>query len=588
MTNIRYSIPEALKNKVKISSYSSINRYGDVSSYSCTMAFSSADLYKTCTSRDILTLQRKVQSTLLIWDEKYKKILHKHHVESRAENVEDMNAELEDELEGLKNILAHTLDVDDSISWSALMRKDKFNETLNTTQKYPLKYSYIQLATDGKPIKFIPEEEPKAFSLSLDEFAEQQGFFFRLFNTKAAIKRKHQSMATASLESIEKVQKTNLERKEIFDKMADFYEKEKSDYEQRKSKFNEEKKRHNDKVEEFKMRHGQKEKSAVEEYCDLVLGESQYPDRLASNQRVEYKTESRLLVVEYDLPAPEKIPSVESYKYVKSQDKITEKKFRAGEARNLYESVIYQICIRTIHELFEADTVDAIDAIAFNGMVTNINAATGKEETKTIMSVQADKAEFMLFDLARVDPKTCFKHMKGVSAAALVDLAPINPVISMEKSDKRFVESRNVADNIDSSVNLASMHWEDFEHLVRELFEKEFAINGGEVKVTQASSDGGVDAIAFDPDPIRGGKIIIQAKRYTNVVSVSAVRDLYGTVMNEGATKGILVTTADYGADSYKFAKDKPITLLNGSHLLALLEKHGHKARINIKEARSA
>jgi restriction system protein len=125
-----------------------------------------------------------------------------------------------------------------------------------------------------------------------------------------------------------------------------------------------------------------------------------------------------------------------------------------------------------------------------------------------------------------------------------------------------------------------------FEHLIRELFEKEFVSSGGEVKVTQASSDGGVDAVAFDPDPIRGGKIVIQAKRYTNVVGVAAVRDLYGTVMNEGATKGILVTTSDYGKDSYEFAKDKPITLLNGSNLLFLLEKHGHKARINIAEAK--
>jgi hypothetical protein len=45
-------------------------------------------------------------------------------------------------------------------------------------------------------------------------------------------------------------------------------------------------------------------------------------------------------------------------------------------------------------------------------------------------------------------------------------------------------------------------------------------------------------------------------------VGVAAVRDLYGTVMNEGATKGILVTTSDYGKDSYEFAKDKPLTLL--------------------------
>jgi restriction system protein len=130
------------------------------------------------------------------------------------------------------------------------------------------------------------------------------------------------------------------------------------------------------------------------------------------------------------------------------------------------------------------------------------------------------------------------------------------------------------------------MDWKEFEHLIRELFEKEFSSNGGEVKITQASRDGGVDAVAFDPDPIRGGKIVIQAKRYTNTVTVSAVRDLYGTVMNEGATKGILVTTSDYGPDAYSFAKDKPLTLLNGGHLLFLLEKHGHKARIDIKEAK--
>jgi len=67
---------------------------------------------------------------------------------------------------------------------------------------------------------------------------------------------------------------------------------------------------------------------------------------------------------------------------------------------------------------------------------------------------------------------------------------------------------------------------------------------------------------------------------------VAAVRDLYGTVLNEGATKGILVTTSEYGPDSYSFAKDKPLTLLNGSNLLHLLEKHGHQAKIDIKEAK--
>lgn len=56
--------------------------------------------------------------------------------------------------------------------------------------------------------------------------------------------------------------------------------------------------------------------------------------------------------------------------------------------------------------------------------------------------------------------------------------------------------------------------------------------------------------------------------------------------MNEGATKGILVSTTDYGPDTYNFAKDKPLTLLNGNNLLHLLEKHGHKAKIDLKEAK--
>ena len=41
-----------------------------------------------------------------------------------------------------------------------------------------------------------------------------------------------------------------------------------------------------------------------------------------------------------------------------------------------------------------------------------------------------------------------------------------------------------------------------------------------------------------------------------------------------------------YGPDAYEFAKGKPLTLMNGGNLLFLLEKHGHKAKIEIKEAK--
>jgi restriction system protein len=221
-----------------------------------------------------------------------------------------------------------------------------------------------------------------------------------------------------------------------------------------------------------------------------------------------------------------------------------------------------------------------------NGWVKSINKATGKMTNSCIVSIQVKKEEFIDIDLLNVDPKICFKNLKGLGSSKLIGITPIQPIIQVNRNDKRFVSSYDVTQTLDEGYNLAAMGWEDFEHLIRELFEKEFSTNGGEVKVTQASRDGGVDAIAYDPDPIRGGKIIIQAKRYTNTVGVSAVRDLYGTVLNEGATKGILVTTSDYGPDAYEFVKNKPLTLLSGNNLLYLLEKHGHKAKIDLMEAK--
>ena len=80
--------------------------------------------------------------------------------------------------------------------------------------------------------------------------------------------------------------------------------------------------------------------------------------------------------------------------------------------------------------------------------------------------------------------------------------------------------------------------------------------------------------------------MIIQAKRYKHTVGVSAVRDLFGTLQNEGASKGILVTTSGYGKAAYDFANGKPLELLEGSHLLFLLEEHaGIKARIVVPDS---
>ena len=320
----------------------------------------------------------------------------------------------------------------------------------------------------------------------------------------------------------------------------------------------------------------------IEQYILDILNQSNYKSLFAKEIDVVHNNKS--IVINYKLPNKEDFLTVKEYKYIAKSNEIVSRQYPDNYIVKAYENALYSICLRSIYETFHFTKDKDVYNITFNGYINHTNRSIGKMESKCILSLSATREQYDKLEIRGVDPKLCFKSLKGVSASKLADIVAITPIVTFDKKDKRFIESKNV--NLNSGTNLAIIEWTEFEHLVRELFELEFSKVGGEVMVTQASRDGGVDAIIFDPDPLRGGKIVVQAKRYTNTVGVSAVRDLYGTVINEGANTGILITTSDYGHDSYEFAKDKPLKLLNGGHLLGLLEKHGRQAYINIKEAK--
>lgn len=576
MSSVTVSIPENIVSKIDISEiYTNYTKSGNPSSYGVDLDFQEMNLFKSLKSTDLRILQCKVESALTTWSKAFRRELNQRHQENQTQNVGQLNLEAQEQLTLLEGILKHTISVDDAVDWNMIKRKEKFRivpSDLFGGDSHQLKN--FEFSKSGEPTKFVVEDPGEAPNPEV--IARGFGFLTR-FLRKKFVESEIRSHAESWEQRSRECKAANEKRQLILQKLTNLFN-------AKQQEFVIEMANDNAAVDDLRKRYEDGDPGATEEYCDIVLTNSSYPELIPRNWEVEYRSTNKMLLVQMDLPSPDDLPRIQSYRYVKSRDEVVEKFFSESARKKLYDSVVYQICLRTLHELFEADAIDAIAIAAFNGVVTARNPATGKSESKIIVSVSADKEAFEEIDLANVDPKSSFRHLKGVSAAALHGLTPIPPVIQLDKSDVRIIEGRSV--DVDESINLAAMHWDDFEHLIRELFEKEFAVSGAEVKVTQASSDGGVDAIVFDPDPIRGGKIVIQAKRYTNVVGVAAVRDLYGTVMNEGANKGILVTTSDYGKDSYTFASGKPITLFNGSNLLSMLEKHGQKARINIAEAK--
>lgn len=350
-------------------------------------------------------------------------------------------------------------------------------------------------------------------------------------------------------------------------------------YEYKRQEFEQSKAKHNVLVDEKRRRFEEGDAEIVTWFLKHTIDAIAFPEGYGKNVEVQFEPIGGTAIISMYLPSLVEFPRVGNYRFIKSRATIEPVEIKPKELEALYDSVIYQMVLLTLYNCFhEADT-PALQSIVFNGWVTGIDKSTGHEFTSCVISVQASRKEFVAINLLRVDPKECIRSLKGLVAGSLAQMAPVRPIMELDTQDKRFVESREILADLNATDNLATMDWEDFEHLVREIFSKVFAGYGSEVRVTQASRDGGVDAVAFDPDPIRGGKFVIQAKRYNKVVPVSAVRDLYGTMINEGAAKGILVTTSYFGSDSREFVKDKPISLIDGSNLVYLLREHGYNVK---------
>ncbi len=480
------------------------------------------------TAADRFSLANKIERQQQRWTREH---IQELKAEKKQQALDRTQAIIAD-ITALNDILKTTVEFDDKIDWQALLQRDPFPTPA------PREVDYHQKSL-SKSLSFIGAFKKRAE----EQFAKERAEFELAY----------------------------------------------LDYTGRLKEWQSAQKEHNSNLARKKIAYEQGSQDGVEGYINLVLDRSAatYPDVININSEIMYDKKSKTLLIEVDLPNEESIPNVESYRYIAARDVVEPKMMAKKKFNALYDNTLYQIMLRFIHEVFESDYAKHIDAIVLNGNTVVTNKATGAKDKKTIATIQVQRNEFMAINLANIEPAACFRHFKGITAGSLIELTPVKPIMKIDKNDNRIIQAANVLEDFDPTQNLAVMDWEKFEVLIRDLIQKEFGTGNSTVEVTRASRDAGVDAIAFDEDPIRGGRFVIQAKRYNNLVPVSAVRDLYGTVVNEGAVKGILVTTSYYGPDAVSFAKDKPLTLINGEQLLYLLQKHGHDFKIELKKKRT-
>jgi restriction system protein len=160
-------------------------------------------------------------------------------------------------------------------------------------------------------------------------------------------------------------------------------------------------------------------------------------------------------------------------------------------------------------------------------------------------------------------------NTRQMLAKGVIPLAPLALLLFGIFAAGSFLFARKRHRLVDQQVSLEQLRetpWKDFEHLVAEAYRRqgyhvEYSLGRG--------ADGGVDLTLHK----NGHKSLVQCKQW-KVFSVGApvIREMFGLLTAEKADQAIIVTTGNFTRDAQDFAAGKPIRLVDGPRLLALVQ----------------
>lgn len=317
------------------------------------------------------------------------------HIAAQMAEVEGLNAQVTDVFNELDTLLEATLDFDDFVDLDALRKP------IDTPFDKPdLEKPLVAPAKPQIPSQPIYQEPPKP-----------RGLFGKKKKLERATQEAQSDLANKKQDWEHRVSKLNAA-----------YQADLSEYsaeEQRRieqlaaetKRFQAELNEHNQTIEQFISNLSYGDKDAVQEYIALVVENSRYPDHFPVEYDFSFVSVDAELTMKVGILPPKEFPDVKAYKYVKASDEIRDTTLPKVEFKKRYCSALYQVAVRSLHEVFEADRRAIIKTIALQVGTNEADPATGKQGFIPFVAVSAEKKNFMEFDLANVVPLATLQHL---------------------------------------------------------------------------------------------------------------------------------------------------------------------------------
>lgn len=153
---------------------------------------------------------------------------------------------------------------------------------------------------------------------------------------------------------------------------------------------------------------------------------------------------------------------------------------------------------------------------------------------------------------------------------ALPNLSPIIPLVLLIPAAISAFNSWRKRKLLDSQNSIQSIHnlsWREFEELVGEAFRRQgYTV----IENSHAGADGGID-IRLRKD---GQLHIVQCKNWkSSKVGVQVVREMFGVMVSEHASKVSIIISGDFTKEARDFAKNKPVDLIDGDRLSSMISE---------------
>jgi restriction system protein len=341
--------------------------------------------------------------------------------ESRLAEVEALNSQLAETSDELASILSATLTVDDFVDLEALRVSASHPPFPRTDLEVPTP-EVVPVSAPPEPV-FVEPEPPKGLGGMLGGKKKHAAAVAQAREVFDAEHREWEAEAAAvpgrQLEQMQ--QRDALEQQRMRDLQAarDVYERECETREAEVAQANE-------RLDALISGLAAGEHEAVQEYVGIVLGNSVYPEILAVEHDYEFDSDTRELTLTVLICAPDRLPTEKAYRYVKAKDEIMATALSRRELKERYASIVHQVAVRTLHEIFEADRAGKIQTITLQVATETKDPATGLERRVAFVGVGAERDSFMTFDLSNVVPAATLEHLGAAVSKNPYDLVGID------------------------------------------------------------------------------------------------------------------------------------------------------------------